>query len=253
MKYILFLGITAGAALASPISAQAQPYVPGLEFLGLKEGAEIGDILAQLYVFGVAMAATAAFIMMVIGGVQYMLAGDRDPSAAKERIRNALWGLALALASWLILSVINPQLLQKIDLKPIDIIRLKAPTPSGMTTPSGLEGVVAPGEFAPVAQTGYQCPSTGRVYAYGDQCQTQCGGLCSSVAPPPGGFEIPQGKWLPPVPTPPSSQGTCNSGYQLRDGLCFPITTSQPCYPASVYCKTSAGICALKGSSSLCP
>ena len=133
--------------LYTGIPAAAQNLVPGLEFLGLQEGAEIGDILAQLYIFGVAMAATAAFIMLVIGGVQYMLAGDRDPGPAKERIRNALWGLALALSSWLILNIINQDLLKKVNLKPIEIIRLS--DPSATTPPPGGFPTQPTGQFKP--------------------------------------------------------------------------------------------------------
>jgi len=99
----------------------------GLDFLNLPPGAEIGDVLSRLYVFGVGLVAIVAMIMLVIGGVQYMVAGDKDPGPAKERIRNAIWGLILALCSYLILYTINPDLTKKVDLQKIESISAVAP------------------------------------------------------------------------------------------------------------------------------
>jgi len=96
----------------------------GLDFLNLPAGAKIGPILSRFYVFGVSMTAIAALIMFTIGGVRYMITGgDRDPGPAKEQMKNALFGLILALTSYLILYTINPDLVQEIQLK--DIIDLK--------------------------------------------------------------------------------------------------------------------------------
>jgi len=78
-------------------------------------------VLSRLYVYGVGVVAIAAMIMLVIGGVQYMVAGEKDPSSAKERIRNAIWGLILALTSYLILYTINPDLTKKVIPTPIKI------------------------------------------------------------------------------------------------------------------------------------
>jgi len=102
----------------------------GLDFLNLPANAEIGDVLARLYVFGVGIVAVSAMIMLVIGGVQYMTAGDRDPGSAKTRITNAIWGLVLALCSWLILYTINPDLTQKIILEPL-MVKIQLVPPSG--------------------------------------------------------------------------------------------------------------------------
>ncbi len=102
----------------------------GIDFLNLPPGAEIGDVLSRLYVYGVGVVAIAAMIMLVIGGVQYMVAGEKDPGPAKERIRNAIWGLILALTSWLILYTINPDLTRKVKLKPLDINLVPPPKQS---------------------------------------------------------------------------------------------------------------------------
>lgn len=168
-----------GLFMAAPAAAQ----VPGLEFLDLAPDAEIGDILVQLYVFGVAIASLAAFVMLVIGGVQYMIAGDRDPSAAKQRIQNALWGLVLALGSWLILYVINKeQLLQVTKITPIGIIGLPPPGAPAVTgfcrTTSGASGCAS--------MSSADCEKAGGVlYPTKDAC-VQGEGPAAPTCPPPG-------------------------------------------------------------------
>lgn len=61
-----------------------------------------------------------AFLMIVVGGLQYVAAGaSGNPEKvqdARNRILMAIGGLLLALGSWLILSIINPDLL-KLELK----------------------------------------------------------------------------------------------------------------------------------------
>ena len=45
-----------------------------------------------------------------------MVAGDKDPTEAKNRMKTAAIGLGIALISWLILFTINPDLVKKLDL-----------------------------------------------------------------------------------------------------------------------------------------
>lgn len=88
--------------------------IVGLEFLG--ESANLGDLLANLYYFLLGLVGISALVMFVWGGIEYMLAGDRDPSKAKERMKNAVYGLVLALTSWLILYTINPDLVARLNI-----------------------------------------------------------------------------------------------------------------------------------------
>ncbi|MBI2053647.1 MAG: hypothetical protein HYT41_02795 [Candidatus Sungbacteria bacterium] len=104
--------------LASSAHAQI-----GLDFLNLPADAKIGTILSRFYVFGVSMTAIAALIMFTIGGVRYMISGDHDPGPAKDQMKNALFGLILALTSYLILYTINPDLVR--EVKTTEIIDLK--------------------------------------------------------------------------------------------------------------------------------
>lgn len=88
--------------------------IVGLEFLG--ESANLGDLLANLYYFLLSLVGISALIMFVWGGIEYMLAGDKDPGKAKERMKNAVYGLVLAFTSWLILYTINPDLVARLDI-----------------------------------------------------------------------------------------------------------------------------------------
>lgn len=97
--------------------AFAQNSISGLEFLGISSNASPGEMIAALYVYGVGFVALAAFIMFTIGGVMYIFSGDKDPGRAKEMMKNAFWGLVLALTSWLILYTINPELVKTWDPK----------------------------------------------------------------------------------------------------------------------------------------
>ena len=115
MKYFSFCLIPTIALYASfaavAYAAEATP-IPGLEFLQLNTDASIGDIFTRLYIWGIGFVALAAFLMLTAGGVRYMFAGDRDPGEAKQWMRNAVYGLLLALGSYLILYTINPQLVK---------------------------------------------------------------------------------------------------------------------------------------------
>jgi hypothetical protein len=72
----------------------------------------LGAFLAQAFQFGLAIAAALAVIMIVWGGVEIMLSETPfGKSNGKEKIWDAIWGLGLALISWLILYIINPDIL----------------------------------------------------------------------------------------------------------------------------------------------
>lgn len=117
MKTLLYFSVLLFCfSFASSVWAQGS--VSGLEFLNISADATIGDVIAAIYVYGVGFVALAALVVFTAGGVRYIFAGDRDPSEAKSWMKNAFWGLVLALTSWLILYTINPELVKNIgDLK----------------------------------------------------------------------------------------------------------------------------------------
>ena len=69
----------------------------------------LGDFLNKVFGFGIAVAVALSIVVIMIGGIQYMTTDSwNKKEEGKERIKNALYGLVLALASWLILYTINP-------------------------------------------------------------------------------------------------------------------------------------------------
>lgn len=72
----------------------------------------LGMFLAQAFQFGLAIAAALAVIMIVWGGVEIMLSESLfKKEDGKKKVWDAIWGLLLALVSWLILYTINPDIL----------------------------------------------------------------------------------------------------------------------------------------------
>lgn len=105
--------------------AQAQP-IPGIEFLGPAPVAgpeAVGQLLIRIYVFGLGLVVLAAFVGLVLAGGAYLLARDSEKwtSMARTWAGNAIFGLVLALLSYLLLVTINPELIQglNLDLRPI--------------------------------------------------------------------------------------------------------------------------------------
>ena len=79
----------------------------------LYDASSIAEYLQIIYSFGVAIAGGLAVIMIVFGGIEYMLAeAFTNKTAAKNRITAALIGLLLALCSYALLYTINPELVK---------------------------------------------------------------------------------------------------------------------------------------------
>ena len=112
--FAVFAFFFASFALYSTASAyillQKLPGIGG----GGTEGPGLTDYLSWLFRFMLAAAAFLAVVQIVIAGIQMMIGGASESqiSNAKGRIQDAIYGLLLALASWLILYTINPNLAQ---------------------------------------------------------------------------------------------------------------------------------------------
>ncbi len=86
---------------------------PGLEFLqtyGIGYDTKVGELLSALYNFGVVIAGISALIMFTYGGVRYLTSAGSSSAItdARQKMTNALIGLALIAGSYLILYTINP-------------------------------------------------------------------------------------------------------------------------------------------------
>jgi len=75
------------------------------------EGGEgfLGQFISNLLVVFLIVAALAAFFMLIIGGIQWILSGgDKTATeAARGRITSAVVGLLLAFAAWAIILLIQ--------------------------------------------------------------------------------------------------------------------------------------------------
>lgn len=78
----------------------------------LKENVTLKDYLAWAFRFTLALAGFLAVMMIVIGGVEYIISGANEKmrGEAHGRITNAIYGLVLALVAYLVLYTINPSL-----------------------------------------------------------------------------------------------------------------------------------------------
>ena len=117
------------------VNLAAAGTVPGLEFLGEIETPSA--LFSKIYTFGVSFVGLAAFFMFTYGAIRYMTAGEGSPSEARKIMYNAIFGLVLALVSFLILKIINPELVSGFNIALPKIEGLKAPESSPSTESGG--------------------------------------------------------------------------------------------------------------------
>lgn len=86
--------------------------LPNMPNINPEDASSLGVYIGYLIPLFIGICAILAVVMIVIGGLQYMtneLVSAKN--AGKEKIKNAITGLLLALAAWLILYTINPNIL----------------------------------------------------------------------------------------------------------------------------------------------
>lgn len=113
--------------------------IPGLEFLDVTTKSSPGEVFRQIYIFGVAITGISALVVIVASAIWYITAGDNKGRIDQARgwMKNAIFGLVLALLSWLILNTINPELTQTLNLEKLEVITPSGGTPSGGTPGGG--------------------------------------------------------------------------------------------------------------------
>lgn len=104
-----------------------------------KGNVALGLYLNMMIRLFIGICAVLAVIMIVIGGIEYMtteLVSSKE--AGKERIRNAIFGLLLALGAWTLLYTINPDILKSDpDSLTAVTVLVEAPIVSDNGTPPG--------------------------------------------------------------------------------------------------------------------
>lgn len=96
----------------------------------LQKNVTLKEYLTWAFRFTLALAGFLAVMMIVIGGVEWIISGANESSRsdAKKRINNAISGLVLALVSYLVLYTINPNL---VDFENNSFFKAKETTSSG--------------------------------------------------------------------------------------------------------------------------
>ncbi len=80
-------------------------------------GTSIPAYIINLYQFMVGVSGIVAVAMIVTGGIFITISGSVDKkSEGKDMITSALFGMALLLGSWLILSTVNTRLVENLDI-----------------------------------------------------------------------------------------------------------------------------------------
>jgi len=90
---------------------QEYPVIHGITISNVGEA--IGKVIAYFYYFIVSISGLCALLMLVWGGFEWLTsAGDvARLSAAKETISSAIFGLIIVLSSYLLIKIVNPDLL----------------------------------------------------------------------------------------------------------------------------------------------
>lgn len=103
MKPIILILIITAVFLPFAAYAQVNPCV---------RPANIGACVSQIYLWSLGVAATAAVVMMIWGGYLIMTAAGNGEQASKGKsyFASSIAGIVLLMASYLILSLINPDL-----------------------------------------------------------------------------------------------------------------------------------------------
>jgi hypothetical protein len=118
-------------AAATPTASNPFLYTPLEEIPGQPAPPrDFYEYVSYVYKFGIGVVGIAALFMITVGGFMYITSAGNNArmEAAKGVITDAIAGLVLALAAYLILYTINPELVR---LRPIT-----APAPAGAVAPT---------------------------------------------------------------------------------------------------------------------
>ncbi len=112
---IIYIGILQTLVTLFPIKLLAVEYIPMQQDLGIGANLNTSDLssfVGEIYNLGIAIAVVLAVLEIMYAGIQYMITDNAGKKGASiERLTGALIGLGLAIASYLILNTINPQIL----------------------------------------------------------------------------------------------------------------------------------------------
>ena len=175
--FLLFIICAPNIATAQVKLETALPNIPGDQ---LPAGKELPSYINYLFIFGLGAITILALAQMMLGGIQYILAAGNVSKTedAKNTIQQALLGLGLLLASFLLLRTINPDLvnLKNPTLTPLQFENPQTPTPPTVPPQPGRPSELIYSVMLPTA-----CDKNGgQIFS---PCKTHClgtPGLCSA-------------------------------------------------------------------------
>lgn len=138
MVGIIAIFLPAVAFAQVPISVS----IPG-SYVNSTSGSP-GSYVANFYQFALLIGGILAFGVVIYGGILYMtsVGNPSGQSDAKEWLLAALWGFLLLVGAYLILNIINPQLLNLNlpNLSSTGVVTSQVTTPAGSSSPSPSSG-----------------------------------------------------------------------------------------------------------------
>lgn len=132
----LFLLVFLGGMLVSIPETNAQGFnyqllekIPGKEGVG---GNDLSEYIKAIYSTALVIVVLSAVLMASIGGFMYLTSAGNNAAmtTAKGVIFDAVIGLVIALAAWLLLNVINPDLVN-VKIKSLSVISAPGVPPTG--------------------------------------------------------------------------------------------------------------------------
>lgn len=158
---LLFVAVYTSIPNTNIVHAQpsTNTYIPLAPLPGAAPagGTGFNTYVKGMFALLIGIAAVLAVIMIVIGGIQYMSTDAiSGKSEGKEKITQALYGLFIAMACWLILYTINPNILN------FDVLnRNSFPVSHNAGTTYGATPPNVPGWYV---QYDYQCVTATSVW-----------------------------------------------------------------------------------------
>lgn len=183
---ILLLSIffaLAGFAQATTTIVKDYPELPGTDKPGeAKKGEELPQFIKYLFIFSLSIVGIIGLAAIIIGAFGYLTAvGNPEKAAkAKEQIFSALLGILLLLGSYLLLRVINPDLLSLgVKLEPVEIENKETPADSYACYCCCFGGSWWINACNPLNGSRLFCKSNLTANQASTACSSECGILCS--------------------------------------------------------------------------
>lgn len=110
------------------VQAEDKKYQNKEKIPGQAQTDDLIDYLDQVYTFGIAVAGILAAVMISLGAFSYIVTSGGNSSKmidAKDMITEAVFGLILALAAYLLLFVLNPDLIGGTIKAPANVVQVE--------------------------------------------------------------------------------------------------------------------------------